>query len=81
MKIYVEYYGILEQVCGTRAELLHDADIVTVDDAIDCLVRSHAGLVAHRGHMAYAVGEELISESTRLTDGCVLALLPPVSGG
>ena len=81
MKINVEYYGILEEVCGTRAEQLHDADIETVGEAIDCLVRRHAGLEAHREHMAYALGEDLIPEDTRLADGCVLALLPPVSGG
>ncbi len=81
MKINVEYYGILEQVCGTRAEQLQDSGIVTVGEAIDCLIRRHAGLAAHRAHMAYAVGEELIPENTPLAEGCVLALLPPVSGG
>lgn len=81
MNINVEYYGILGHVCGTRAEQLQDADIVTVGDAIDCLVRRHSGLEHHREHMAYAVGEELIQENTPLSDGCVLALLPPVSGG
>lgn len=81
MHINVEYYGILEQVCGTRAEQLQDAEMVTVGDAIDRLVKRHAGLEPHREHMAYAVGAELIREDTPLAEGCVLALLPPVSGG
>lgn len=83
MEIRVEYYGILEQVCGTRAEKLElrDDGQVTVRDAIDCLVERHAGLEPHREHMAYAVGEALIQETAPVGDGAVLALLPPVSGG
>jgi len=83
MEIRVEYYGILEQVCGTRAEQLElqDGGQVTVRDAIDRLVKRHAGLEPHREHMAYAVGEALIRENAPVHDGTVLALLPPVSGG
>lgn len=83
MEIRVEYYGILEQVCGARTEKLElrGEGPVTVRDAIDCLVERHGGLEAHRRHMAYAVGDTLIREDTDVRDGCVLALLPPVSGG
>ena len=83
MEIRVEYYGILEEVCGARTEKLElrGDGSATVRDAIDCLVERHGELAAHRGHMAYAVGETLIREDTNVRDGCVLALLPPVSGG
>ena len=83
MEIRIEYYGILEQVCGARAEKLElrGDGPVSVRDAIDSLVERHGGLEAHRQHMAYAVGETLIREDTHVHDGCVLVLLPPVSGG
>lgn len=82
MELTVEYYGMLESVCGTRRERVSlQGDGVTVAAAMERLEASHEGLGQHRKHVAFAVDDELVGEDAALRDGSVLALLPPVSGG
>lgn len=82
MDLTVEYYGVLESVCGARRERVSlDGDGVTVAAAMERLEASHDGLRQHRGHVAFAVDDELAGDDAVLRDGSVLALLPPVSGG
>ncbi len=82
IKVRVEYYGVLEDVCGTRSEeVLFDAPSATVSDAMSRLIRRHEGLGNHCKHVAFALDDELSRDDAALRDGAVLALLPPVSGG
>ena len=83
LKVRVEYYGILQEVCGTRAEVvkLDARGHATVAQALSHLVERHPGLSAHREYMACALNTELCEDHSVLRDGAVLALLPPVSGG
>lgn len=81
-KVTVEYYGVLEDVCGTRSEEFRFGDeAVTVADALTQLAARHSGLRRHREHIACALDDELARNDAILRDGSVLALLPPVSGG
>lgn len=81
-KIKVEFYGVLEQVCGTRAaDLALAGGESTVGGALSRLVEIYPGLRAHREYIACAVDAELTTEAAPLHEGAVLALLPPVSGG
>ena len=52
-----------------------------VGDALALLERRHPSLAALRPHLAVAVNAELARAERPLTEGCELALLPPVSGG
>ena len=83
LKVKVEYYGILREVCGRHAEELEldGREAVTVAQAISHLVARHPGLDPHRRYMACALDTELGTDDSVLHDGSTLALLPPVSGG
>ncbi len=83
LKVKVEYYGILREVCGLHAEEieLDEGGAVTVAQAVSQLVARHPGLGPHRQYMACALDAELGTDDSELHDGSTLALLPPVSGG
>jgi molybdopterin converting factor small subunit len=83
LKVKVEYYGILREVCGVHAEEveLDGRAEVTVAQLVEHLVARHSGLGPHRRYMACALDTELCADDFVLRDGATLALLPPVSGG
>lgn len=83
VKVKVEFYGILREVCGRHAEEveLDGRGNVTVAQVIAHLVARHPGLGPHRPYIACAVDTELCADNSVLHDGSILALLPPVSGG
>lgn len=83
MKVKVEYYGILREVCGRHAEEVEfdERGEVTVAQILSQLVARHPGLAAHRHYIACALDAELCADGSVLHDGATLALLPPVSGG
>lgn len=83
VRLNVEYYGILREVCGRHAEEieLDGSGEVTVARALSHLVAQYPGLGPHRRYMACALDAELSADDTVVHDGSTLALLPPVSGG
>jgi molybdopterin converting factor small subunit len=52
-----------------------------VSDALALLTARHPTLTPLAPHLAVAVDRQLARGERALTDGCELALLPPVSGG
>ena len=56
-------------------------DGATVHDALERLAAEHAAVAAMRGRIAVAVDERYAAPETALSDGCTVALIPPVSGG
>ena len=52
-----------------------------IADALAALVTAHPALAPHTTHLAVAIDRRLARREQALTDGCELALLPPVSGG
>ena len=82
IKIRVEYYGVLEGICGTRWEDIHLNDgNATISDTFPILVDRHGNLEEHLEHVVFAVDNKLLLRDASLRDGSILALLPPVSGG
>ncbi|MEO8779138.1 MAG: MoaD/ThiS family protein [Rhodanobacter sp.] len=83
IRIKVEYYGILREVCGCHAEDVEfdELEEVTVAQVLSRLVAQHPGLGPHRRYMACALDAELVADDAVLRAGTTLALLPPVSGG
>lgn len=53
----------------------------TVRDALDALGVQHPTLQSLRGRLAVAVDQRYATADSPLRDGCVIALIPPVSGG
>ncbi|MCI0363366.1 MAG: molybdopterin converting factor subunit 1 [Phycisphaerales bacterium] len=53
----------------------------TVADALDHLAQRHPPIADMRGKLAVAVDEQYQPTTAKLTNGCTIALIPPVSGG
>jgi molybdopterin converting factor subunit 1 len=52
-----------------------------VRDAVELIMQQHPALVPLRDLLALAVDQRYATPQTPLHDGCVIALIPPVSGG
>jgi len=53
----------------------------TASDVFDALAAECEALTAMKGFCALAIDQQLVARETVLTDGCTVAILPPVSGG
>lgn len=78
----VEFYGVLEQVAGTRTLRL-DPGVAepTVDQTLARLEAELPALAEHLPRVACAQGEHLVRRADAVDPGRPLVLLPPVSGG
>jgi len=81
MQIRVLYFQMIRQLTGCAEERVELPGDAKVSDAIAALVESHPELEKVRGSLLYAVNEEWAAKSQPLSEGDVLALMPPVSGG
>lgn len=78
----VEFYGVLQQVAGTRSLQVDVPDqALTVDQVLERLRTEVPALSAHLPRVACAQGEKLVRRSDPVDHGKPLVLLPPVSGG
>ena len=81
MKITIEFYGVLEPICGAEHRVELSGDSVSVAAVLDELATRIPEVEAHLPRTACAVGDELVGREHSLKDGDTLVLLPPVSGG
>ncbi len=79
MRVTVKLFAGLRQAAGTSDVTLDLADGATAHDAAAAVVDRYP-TVDVRGAMV-AVNASYAKPSTSLTEGDVVALLPPVSGG
>lgn len=77
--IEVEYYGVLKGIVGQRREEYPPQ--TTVRALLDAVAARHPEIAGALPGTAVAHDEELVARDAELPDGCVVALLPPVSGG
>lgn len=95
LKVNVRFFAAVRELAGLREEILDLPDGGTVQNLLDLLVKVHGKLFREylydangeklRQSIQILVGDKSISAlnglSTVLTDGCVLAIIPPVGGG
>ena len=82
MKIEIELYGGLRQRAGTKRVAVEvDSASPTVGEVVDGLQQQVSALDGILGSVARAVGDEIVDDDFELGRDCVVALLPPVSGG
>ena len=95
MKVNVQFFAAVRELVGLREETLELPDGGTVRNLLDFLIEKHGkGLRDYiydpkgeelRRSLQILVGDKPTSVlnglETALTDGCVLAIIPPVGGG
>jgi len=97
VRVSVRFFTTLREVIGKKEETLKFSgkETVTVDTVLQCLVELHGKSFVEyvydqkngkvRGFLQFLVNGRSISSfeglGTRLSDGDVLAIIPPVGGG
>jgi molybdopterin converting factor subunit 1 len=81
MRVQVLYFAVVRERLGREQELLELADGADVRAAWAELERRHSELGGLRAVVKLAVNEEFATADRVLTDGDVIALIPPVAGG
>lgn len=97
MKVSVRFFTILREVTGKKEELLEfpDGTAVTVNKVLEKLAERHGkGFVEYvfehdskelKGFLQFLVNGRNVASfdgmDTKLADGDVLAIIPPVGGG
>ena len=95
MKVDVQFFAAVRELVGLREETLELPNGSTVKNLLDVLVERHGQSLRNyiydpksdelRRSLQVLVGDKPTSAlnglSTELTDGCVLAIIPPVGGG
>lgn len=81
MQITIEFYGVLEPICGAVHHVELSDDSISVAAVLDELAARIPEVKPHLPRTACAVGDELVGREHSLNDGDTLVLLPPVSGG
>jgi molybdopterin synthase sulfur carrier subunit len=76
------YFAAIAEALGVREESLTLPDSVeTVGDFSKWLAASRAALKGRLETVRFALNESFADASTRIRDGDVIAVIPPVSGG
>jgi len=95
LKVNVQFFAAVRELVGLREETLELPNGGTVKNLLDLLVERHGQSLRNyiydpksdelRRSLQILVGDKPTSAlnglSTELTDGCVLAIIPPVGGG
>ena len=95
MKVNVQFFAAVRELVGLREETLELPNGSTVKNLLDVLVERHGQSLRNyiydpksdelRRSLQVLVGDKPTSAlnglTTELTDGCVLAIIPPVGGG
>jgi len=95
LKVNVQFFAAVRELVGLREETLELPNGSTVKNLLDVLVERHGQSLRNyiydpksdelRRSLQVLVGDKPTSAlnglTTELTDGCVLAIIPPVGGG
>jgi molybdopterin synthase sulfur carrier subunit len=83
MKVHIKYFASIREALGVGSESL-DTDARTVAALRDVLIArggATAEALARTRHVRMALNQNLVDESTPLSEGCEVAFFPPVTGG
>jgi molybdopterin converting factor subunit 1 len=81
LEIQVLFFGGLREGVGRRSDVLGLDSDMSVGELVDQLSHAHASLAKMRTRVRIAVNEEFVPSTHRLTDGDVVAIIPPIAGG
>ena len=80
MNIHLLFFGITTDVVGTNSSTYQLKDQATIEELKEVLVADFPGLKSIR-KFAIAVNETYAEDSLVLSEGDIVAIIPPVSGG
>jgi len=95
LKINVKYFATLREITGKREEQIELRKDSTMSDLLNRLVEIHGSTFKNyvmeeatgspKGHLLFLIDGTSMNSigglNAKLTDGCVVALMPPVGGG
>ena len=81
IKVTLLYFGQAREGAGSAKEEFSVPSGSSVDSVMEEVAARHPGLRKLMSTSQVAVNEELASGDSKLSDGDVLAVLPPVAGG
>ena len=81
MKVRVRAFAVYRELLGRDSQELDLPDGATPRDAFERLFRGRDDLARMLKSTMFAVNEEYVPATSKLKDGDVLALIPPVAGG
>ncbi len=81
MNVEVLLFAAARESAGAGSVRVDLEDGATVGALLDHLATTHPGLGDVLPACRAALDEEFVTRATRLSDGCTVAVLPPVSGG
>jgi sulfur-carrier protein len=77
MKVNILLFGQLTDITGSDSISMND--IIDTNSMMESLQQTYPALANSK--YLVAVDKKVISTNTPLTDNCIVALLPPFSGG
>lgn len=82
MNVQVLYFAVVRDLVGQGEErLLLPPDVRTVGQLAEHLATRHQALAGRLGPVRFARNEAFVALDAVLSEGDVVALIPPVSGG
>jgi molybdopterin converting factor small subunit len=81
MKVRAEFYSRLKEIIGASALELSLAENATVNDLFEQLKERHPGLRDFEKSTLFGVGVEFVDRNYPLSEGEIIAIMPPVQGG
>ncbi len=81
MKVKVLYFSSIKDKIKKREEILEIPDNAAVSNLKNILKQLYPQISEVIDKVMIAVNEEYVSDETRLKEGDIIAIIPPVSGG
>lgn len=81
MQVTIRYFAVHRDITGKQSEQLTVAPHSTLADIWQLLEAQYPGLAPYRTRVLYAHNERFVAASSVVSDGDIIAFIPPVSGG
>lgn len=81
MRIKIKVFASVRDICGFNEKELIVSDSIKVNEVLDLFIKGIQELSEKKDTLLIAVNEEYCGMDKILSDGDVMAVFPPVSGG